>query len=188
MEAILRREIALNKTLVRFLSVSIFVILTALGAFVRIPLPFTPVPITLQTFFVLLGALFLGGRLSFITQSSYILLGILGLPIFTGAGCGLTYLFGPTGGYLFGFILASYFIGKFIKPGKDNLIFVFVILCLADTLLLFCGTIWLRFLLGYSYNKLLLIGFIPFIPGDLIKVFFASLLYVKFKARLRRIL
>ena len=76
MEALLKREIILNKTLCRAMGVLTFVILTSLGAFVRIPLPFSPVPITLQTFFVLLSAALLGSNLGTISQLSYLLLGI----------------------------------------------------------------------------------------------------------------
>ena len=90
MEALLKREVILNKTLCRVMGVLTFVILTSLGAFVRIPLPFTPVPLTLQTFFILLCGAFLGSKLGVTAQLSYMFLGVLGLPIFTGAGSGLT--------------------------------------------------------------------------------------------------
>jgi biotin transport system substrate-specific component len=188
MEAILNKEIIVNKTLCRVIGVLVFIILTTLGAFVRIPLPFTPVPITLQTFFVLLSGAFLGGNLGAITQLSYILLGLLGLPIFTGVGTGLFYLFGPTGGYLFGFVLAALFIGRFIKYSRDNLFFILGILCIADFIILACGATWLKFLLRLPLAKLLFVGFIPFIPGDLLKALIASVLYLKLKSRLKEIL
>ncbi len=187
MEIVLKKELILNKTLCRVMGVSVFVILTSLGAFVRIPLPFTPVPITLQTFFVLLSGAILGSSLGAIAQLSYIILGISGLPIFSGAGSGLFYLFGPTGGYLFGFVLAGLFIGRFIKYSQNNLFFTFGIFCLADLLLLACGVIWLKFLFGYPFLKLLFLGFIPFIPGDLLKALFATALYLKLKSRLKEV-
>jgi len=187
MEAILEKEIVSNKILCRMLGVLTFIILTALGAFVRIPLPFTPVPITLQTFFVLLSGLFLGGGLGVLTQLSYIFLGTLGLPIFTGAGSGISYLLGPTAGYLFGFVLASLWLGKFIKYSQDNLFAAFVILCIADIIILSSGVIWLKFIFGYSTTKLLFIGFIPFIPGDLLKALAAAFLYLKLKSRIKEI-
>jgi len=187
MEAILKKEIIINKTLCRVIGVLIFVVLMSLGAFVRIPLPFTPVPITLQTFFVLLSGAFLGSNLGVTTQLSYIILGISGLPIFTGAGSGLFYLLGPTGGYLFGFVLASLIMGRFLKYSQSNLLFTFGIFCLADLILLACGTIWLKFLFGYPFTKLLFIGFIPFIPGDLFKAGVAAYLYLKLKSRLKEV-
>ncbi len=187
MEAILRKEIITDKTLCRLISVLVFVILMCLGAFVRIPLPFSPVPITLQTFFVLLSGAFLGSGLGAVTQLSYIFLGISGLPIFTGAGTGFVYLFGPTGGYLFGFVLAALFSGKFIKYAKNNLFFIFSILGIADFILLLSGILWLKVIYGYTLGKLLFIGFLPFLLGDLFKALVTSILYLKLKTRLREI-
>ena len=187
MEAVLKKEIIINKTLCRFIGVSVFVILTSLGAFVRIPLPFTPVPLTLQTFFILLCGAFLGSRLGVTAQLSYVFLGVLGLPVFTGASSGLGYLCGPTGGYIFGFILAVLFIGRFIKSAQNNLISVLAVLFLGDLILLLCGAVWLKFLLGITLGKSLLIGFLPFIPGDLLKALVASGLYLKLKKRIREV-
>jgi biotin transport system substrate-specific component len=187
MEAVFKKEIIINKTLCRITGIAVFVILTGLGAFVRIPLPFTPVPITLQTFFVLLSGAFLGSGLGATAQASYVLLGLSGLPVFTGAGSGLLYLFGPTAGYLFGFVLASFLAGRLIKYGQNNLFLTFVIFCVADFILLSSGVIWLKFLLGYPFVKLLSIGFIPFIPGDLLKALTAAVLYLKLKSRIKEI-
>ncbi|MFA5287589.1 MAG: biotin transporter BioY, partial [Candidatus Omnitrophota bacterium] len=77
MESILRREVISSRVILRALGVIFFIISITLSAFVRIPLPFTPVPLTLQTFFVLLSAAFLGIRLGVFTQLAYILLGII---------------------------------------------------------------------------------------------------------------
>lgn len=183
----LKKEIIVNKTFCRTLGVLLFVILMSLGAFVRIPLPFTPVPLTLQTLFVLLSGTFLGNHLGAIAQISYVILGISGLPIFAGAGSGLNYLLGPTGGYLFGFVLAAFFVGKFIKHAKDNLFSVLSVLFIGDLIILICGILWLKFLLGYPSVKLLYIGLIPFIPGDLLKAVFVASLYLKLKTRLKEI-
>jgi len=188
MQAVLTKEVVSNKAVCRVFGVIVFVLLTALGAFVRIPLPFTPVPITLQTFFVLLSGLFLGAQLGAVSQLSYIFLGVLGLPIFTGAGSGLVYLFGPTTGYLIGFVLAVFLIGKFIKYSRNNFFLTFSFLCCADFILLASGVIWLKIIFGYPLAKLLLIGFIPFVPGDLLKAFVAASLYLKLKDRLKEIL
>ncbi|MDI6606216.1 MAG: biotin transporter BioY [Candidatus Omnitrophota bacterium] len=187
MEAILNREVISHRTACRTIGVAVFVILTALGAFVRIPLPFTPVPITLQTFFVLLCGLFLRERLAALAQLSYILLGVLGLPIFTGAGSGLFYLFGPTGGYLFGFVLAALVTGCLIRFAKDSFFLTFIILSLADLILLSCGVLWLRVIFGYPLSRLLVIGFIPFLAGDLLKVLAAAVIYSRFQPRISQI-
>jgi biotin transport system substrate-specific component len=86
---------------------------TAMGAYIMIPLP--PVPITLQTLFVVLAGALLGGRLGALSQVVYLLLGIIGLPVFHGGKGGLGILLGPTGGYLVGFIAAAYVVGKLIE-------------------------------------------------------------------------
>lgn len=187
MEAILNREIVTNKTLCRIFAVFTFIILTALGAYVRIPLPFTPVPITLQTFFVLLGAALLGESLGVITQAGYLTFGIAGLSIFTGAGYGLIYLSGPTGGYLLGFILAAFFAARFIRFSRDNFLFTFGALFIADLILLACGALWLKIIFGYSFGKTALLGILPFIPGDLLKALAAASVYLKLKSRVREI-
>lgn len=187
MEAILKKEIILNKTLCRLIGVVIFIILTSLGAFVRVPLPFTPVPVTLQTFFVLLCGASLGSGWGAIAQLIYIFLGVAGISVFTGAGSGLLYLFGPTGGYLFGFVLSALFIGRFIRYTKANLFSLIGLFCIADLLILACGIAWLKFVFGYPWTKLLFIGFIPFLPGDLLKVIVATTLYLKLRIRLKEI-
>jgi biotin transport system substrate-specific component len=185
-EAVLRKEIVVNKAACRMIGIIAFIILTSLGAFVRIPLPFTPVPVTLQTFFVLLSGLFLG-NLGAVSQVSYILLGAAGMPIFSGAGNGLFYLCGPTAGYMLGFVLAALFISRFKEYAKDNFFLLFAVLCIADLILLSCGVIWLKVVFGFHLKKLLLIGFMPFLPGDLAKAAFAAAIYLKLKPRLKEV-
>ena len=92
------------------LAVSTFSVLTATGALVFLPL--YPVPITLQTLFAYLSGAVLGPWLGAASQIIYILLGAIGLPVFAGGRAGLATLLGPTGGYLFGFVAASFAIGK----------------------------------------------------------------------------
>ena len=110
----LNKEIIIGKVAGKSLGIVTFTLLTVLGAYIRLPLPFTPVPITAQTFFVFLSGLCLGKRWASISQIAYLLLGVGGLSVFTGGG-GFFYLVGPTGGYLFGFIVASWVIGRFIE-------------------------------------------------------------------------
>lgn len=184
---ILQREIVTHKVASKVLGVSFFMICTALGAFVRIPLPFTPVPLTLQTFFVLLSGACLGGNLGATSQLGYLLIGLAGLPVFANAGSGLAYLLGPTAGYLFGFIFASFFSGRLIKYREDNLFWVILSLFCADLILLCSGVFWLKLLFGYTLKKLLFIGFFPFLPGDLLKVIAAAWIFARIKSRLKAI-
>ncbi|MFA5090560.1 MAG: biotin transporter BioY [Candidatus Omnitrophota bacterium] len=183
----LGKEIIVNKVICRIIAVTVFVVLTAIGAFVRIPLPFTPVPLTLQTFFVLLSGAFLGANLGASAQAIYVILGLAGVPVFNSGGFGLTHLMGPTTGYLLGFILSALFVGRFIKYSKDNILAALGIFILADFILLFCGTLWLKIILGYPFMRLLKMGFFPFILPDIFKAFLAALLYLKLKTRLKAI-
>jgi len=186
MEAILKKEVLVNKVACRVIGVAAFVVLTMLGAFVRIPLPFTPVPLTLQTLFVLLASAFLGKKLGVLSQGSYVLLGAIGLPLFTGTAAGLLYIFGPTGGYLLGFILASLAVGSLLKHAK-NFISSFLIFALADSLLLLTGAFWLKLTMHLNLGQALFLGFLPFIAGDIVKIFLATLIYQRFNARAKEI-
>jgi biotin transport system substrate-specific component len=187
MEAILKREVVIGKSSCRFIGVVAFAILTALGAYVRLPLGFTPVPLTLQTFFILLSALFLGSRLSFASQAIYIMLGIMGIPLFTLSGSGLLYLAGPTSGYLLGFLIAAILVGQGLKLTLDRPLAVFALLSLASAVILVIGTAWLKLISNLSWERALFMGFLPFFAGDIIKSWAASLLYCRFKNRIKEI-
>jgi biotin transport system substrate-specific component len=185
METIINRELISDKKLCRLLSVGAFIVLTTLSAFVRIPLPFTPVPLTLQTFFVLLSGAFLGRKLGLISQAAYLLLGLTGLQVFTGIGSGSLYLLGPTGGYLVGFILAAFFAGSLPVKEKQSTLAVFRKLLIADFIILFSGSLWLKVSLACSLSQAFLFGFLPFVPGDMLKVALAAIVYNKMQTRIK---
>jgi len=182
-----RKEIILDKTACAVIGVVGFVILTICGAFVRIPLPFTPVPITLQTFSVLLAGAILGRRLGSISQTIYIILGALGLPIFSGAVGGLSRLFGQTGGYLIGFVLAAWVIGRLIGGKKASFLKILSIMFAGEVVLFSLGVIWLSMVLHVTLIKAVFLGLLPFIPGDAIKLLAATTLYYEIQGRVRGI-
>lgn len=99
--------------------IALFAALTALGARVTIPLPFTPVPITLQVLFVLLSGFLLGSRLGMLSQMGYVTAGLMGMPIFAAGRGGPLVLLGPTGGYLMGFPVAAFVVG-FISERRSK--------------------------------------------------------------------
>ncbi|MFH1046073.1 MAG: biotin transporter BioY [Candidatus Omnitrophota bacterium] len=181
---ILVREIALDRAALRLIGVVGFIILTALGAFVRLPLAFTPVPVTLQTFFVFLSGALLTRRLGAASQLGYVFLGILGLPIFTGAASGMAALCGPTGGYLIGFICASWviaFLRRRFNATKTTT--MFLIMCVGIAVIYLFGGIWLKTLLHLDLTATVQLGMLPFLPGDLAKAGLASILYAKIQKR-----
>ncbi|MBM3248244.1 MAG: biotin transporter BioY [Candidatus Omnitrophica bacterium] len=184
-QQILTKDLIKDKLILRILGIFVFTICTGLGAFVRIPLPFSPVPITLQTFFVIFSGLVLG-PIGAVSQILYILLGVSGLPIFTNSGFGFFYLLGPTGGYLFGFVLTAFLIGRASRKQTDSFQPLLNII-LASLLILLCGTAWLAFLLKISFNKAFLLGALPFVPGDIIKSILAYSIYKKIEFRTKEI-
>lgn len=152
-----------------------FSIFTAVSAKVQIYLPFTPVPITGQTLAVLLTGTILGSQMGALSISIYLLAGIVGVPLFSGESAGMTYLLGPTGGYLIGFLISAYIVGKLAERGSDRLLKSCLPMMLLGELIIYAfGLVWLaRFV---PMNKLLMAGLIPFIPGDLIKLALASVI------------
>ncbi|OGF67058.1 MAG: hypothetical protein A2Y62_10940 [Candidatus Fischerbacteria bacterium RBG_13_37_8] len=157
------------------------VIAIALGAFIRIPLPFTPVPITAQTFFVLLGSAYLGRRLAPLAIGMYLALGIMGLPFFTESGGGLGVLLGPTGGYLIGFWIVSLFIGKY-RNACRSFQRALVLFFIASMIILISGTICLALCFALSAKTAIYLGMLPFLPGECMKVFIAALIFAKVRA------
>ncbi len=184
------KEVITGKAAVRAIFVVSFVLMTALGAYVRIPLPFTPIPVTLQTFFVLLCGAVLGRGLGSFAQAGYVGLGVLGLPLFQGYAAGITHLAGPTGGYLVGFITASIVIGALFEKnrGRDSFPYVFFAMLIGLLTIYACGVTWL--MAGYKLNlaKAFLAGVIPFIPGAVFKLVAASWVYAKIRKRCEQVL
>jgi biotin transport system substrate-specific component len=178
---VIKRSAFARSFAVDLLYISIVVLSMILSAHIRILLPFTPVPLTAQTFVVLLGSAYLGWRRAPIALGIYLCLGICGLPVFSGAEGGLAKVMGPTGGYLLGFLCVSYFIGKFrtqpMSLGKTVIMFLS-----GSMIILLFGMLHLALYLDFSIKTAFLIGFVPFIPGDLIKVCIASGIYKKIPA------
>src|SRR5688500_4177696 len=113
-------EVVPSRAARRALAVIAFALLTALGAYAAVPLPFTPVPVSLQTLFVTLAGVLLGPTLGAASQITYLVAGAMGAPVFAGAGAGLPHLFGPTGGYLIAFPVAAYLSGQLSAPPSDR--------------------------------------------------------------------
>jgi biotin transport system substrate-specific component len=149
-------------------------LLVALMAQVRIPLPFTPVPLTGQTFAVLLVGAALGARRGAASLSLYTLVGALGLPVFAGGAAGAAYAFGPTGGYLLGFIAAAYVTGLLAERGLERSLRTSLLPFLAGTLIIYAlGASWLAVFVGPE--AAIAKGILPFLPGDVIKLALAAL-------------
>lgn len=151
--------------------------LTALAAQVRIPLGFTPVPITGQTFAVLLTGAALGWRLGLAGQLLYILVGALGAPVFTDASGGFEVVLGPTGGYLVGFVIAAGLVGWLAEHRHDRaFIGMFLSFLLGSVVIYLFGVIGLMAATGWPIDEAVAKGVVPFLVGDLIKAIAAGVI------------
>lgn len=164
--------------------VALFTALTAIGAFLSIPIG--NVPITLQSIFTILAGLLLGPRLGALSQLIYVLLGLSGVRIFAGFSGGPQTIFSPSFGFLIGFIPAAFVIGK-ITHGEKNPSFVKIfIAALGGTLIIYLfGVPYMYMILNnvlnnpISFTTAIKSGCLIFLPGDLLKVIVSSLVAVK---------
>jgi biotin transport system substrate-specific component len=149
--------------------------LIALAAQISIPLPFTPVPITGQTFAVAATAAALGLRTGAAASFLYVGAGLVGLPVYADGGSGWHSVSGATGGYLIGFIVCALVVGWCGDRGWTSRFSSTVgAMMLGETVIYICGLLWLRHSLHTSLEKTLEFGLYPFVVGDLLKVYAAA--------------
>ena len=156
--------------------IALFSALIIVGSYIAIPLPFTPVPIVLQNFFVLLAALVLGTRRSLMAVGLFLLLGVIGFPVFSGGRGGIAHLAGPTGGYLIGYLLAALLCSLCVAAHRHNgklLLRQILGVTVGTAVIYACGVPWLKQVTGLSWSGALAAGLIPFIIGDLLKAIVA---------------
>jgi biotin transport system substrate-specific component len=152
-------------------------LLTALCAQVSIPVPGSPVPITGQTFAVLLCGAALGANRGSIAMGLYLLLGILGLPVYADADSGLHVVWGATGGYLVGFVIAGYVIGRLAEARLDRTPLKALPLFTVGSLIVFgIGVPWLAVSADLTLPQAIDAGFTPFILGGIVKAVLAAAL------------
>jgi len=163
---------------------SMFGALTAIGALISLPLQ--PVPVTLQTLFLYLAGSLLGGSLGALSQFIYVILGVIGLPVFSGGKAGLGVFMGPTGGYLLGFIAGAFVTGKIVDARKNPGVVWLVLAMLVGTAVVYTLGVTQLVLIGkLSVGKALAAGVLPFLPGDALKIAAASVITMKVKDKIR---
>ncbi|MEN3007087.1 MAG: biotin transporter BioY [Candidatus Methanosuratincola petrocarbonis] len=157
---------------------AVFAALTAVGALISIP--FYPVPISLQTLFLYLCVLILKEKAP-LSQGIYLAMGAVGLPVFARGMAGYAVLVGPTGGFLFGFLLASLVSGSMLRfaGGRRFADVAAIGICMAMVFLL--GWIWLAGWMGWDFSAALWAGVVPFLPGDFLKAAVAVAVAKKIK-------
>lgn len=148
-----------------------FAALTGLAAQIAVPLPGTPVPMTLQTLAVTLAAFTLGSRLGVVSMLIYLAAAAAGLPMLSNGGAGLTEIMGATGGYLLGFVLSQPVMAISARNGKafGGAKGLLASLVLGSAVILACGVLWQMLWLKWDFATALEKGVWPFLPGDVVK-------------------
>ena len=161
-----------NTTILGLILISMFAALTAIGAFIKIPIP--PVPVSLQFLFCAYSGMLLGSKKGMISQLLYVGIGLIGIPVFTKGG-GPGYIFQPTFGYLLGFILCSFIIGSLTEKYKDQkIVFRFLSVLAGLAAVYAVGVPYLYFMWNHlnetkiAWQTAILWGFTPFIIPDIV--------------------
>lgn len=157
---------------------AVFAAMMAVGGIFAIP--FFPVPLTLQTFFSYLSVLYLK-KWAFLSQLIYISLGLIGLPIFGGGASGYIVLIGPTGGFLFGFIAGTFMSGNLLQKTSRMRYATVAALSLCAVVIFMGGWLWLGYWLQGNLMEALLVGVLPFLPGDAVKMVLALIIGKKMR-------
>ena len=177
------KQIQNYKILRNFLIIIIGSLLLTISA--KIKIPFYPVPMTMQTFVVLMLGISLGPKLGVAAVVLYLLEGIVGIPVFSNSpekGVGLIYFTGPTMGYLIGFIFACFLCGHFKM--NTNLVLVFIRLIISVSVIYLLGILWLGSLIGWD-KPIFSLGVKPFILAEFFKILLLTLI-TKFLIKFRK--
>ncbi|MFY1110880.1 MAG: biotin transporter BioY [Methanosarcinaceae archaeon] len=168
-------SVAQSSELRKMVFASLFAAMTAAGAYIRIPLFISPVPVTLQTLFVFLAGSMLKSKWGTLCMLVYALLGIAGMPVFTGGASGPGVILGPTGGYIIGFILAAFVIGYLSeKSGKTDYLSNALYIGIGLVIVYAMGVAQLALVGKLDLLQAITLGVLPFIPGDLLKLAVAA--------------
>ncbi|MBU3189930.1 biotin transporter BioY [Clostridium bowmanii] len=147
-------------------------------------LPIGIVPISLTNLVIYFSVYVLGQKRGTLSYIVYLLIGLIGLPVFSGFSGGFTKLFGPTGGYLIGFIFMAFISGIFIDKFSNKIYMCFLGMIIGTIVAYILGTAWLAYQANLTFNATLAIGVLPFIAGDLAKMVIAALVGPQIKKRL----
>ncbi len=151
---------------------------------ISLPIPISPVPVSLGFFAVYLTVYILGMKMGSVSVLIYVLLGFVGLPVFTGFSGGIGKVLGPTGGYIIGYLFMAPIMGFFIDKWKTNYVLTILGMVLGTAVCYLFGTLWLAYQGGMSFSAALAAGVLPFIPADIAKLILAVLVGEPVRRRL----
>lgn len=164
-----------NKT-AEMTKMALMVAMNCVSAYIIIPLPFSLSPLALQTLIVNLTGYVLNAKQAFMTMLVYLLVGLAGVPVFTGGSAGPGKLFGPTGGYIIGFLVTAVFLAYF-KGEKYNFKRYALLGCVIGIPLIYVfGVVQLKLITGMGWDKVIMTGALPFIPLDIVKCLAAAVI------------
>ena len=166
---------SVNKT-AEMTKMALMVAMNCVSAYIIIPLPFSLSPLALQTLIVNLTGYVLNAKQAFMTMLVYLLVGLAGVPVFTGGSAGPGKLFGPTGGYIIGFLVTAVFLAYF-KGEKYNFKRYALLGCVIGIPLIYVfGVVQLKLITGMGWDKAIMTGALPFIPLDIVKCLAAAVI------------
>ncbi len=155
----------------------LFAALCCAGAYISIPIPIGPVPLSLSNFFAVLGGLLLGPLYGALSIVLYLALGALGFPVFSGGSGGLAHFIGPTGGYLLGYAIGAFLAGAVAR--RRGMIESILGSVLGFASILAVGAVFLKFIAKIPWDRAMIVGILPFIVGDSIKTVLAVIIALR---------
>ncbi|WP_455265287.1 biotin transporter BioY [Phascolarctobacterium sp.] len=162
------RGASVNKT-AEMTRMALMVAMNCVSAYIIIPLPFSLSPIALQTLIVNLTGYVLNAKQAFMTMLVYLLVGLAGVPVFTGGSAGPGKLFGPTGGYIIGFLFTAVFLAYFRGEKYSFKRYALLGCVIGIPLIYVFGVVQLKLITGMGWDKAIMTGALPFIPLDILK-------------------
>lgn len=162
----------------KLLYAGMFTAIMSIMAQIALPIPFSPVPVTLQVMAICLAGAILGSKTGFISILTYDLLGIIGVPVFSNFHGGLSSLLSPGGGYIIAFPIAAYIIGLILERNEINVFKVVIAMSAGLIVIYLFGMIQMKILLGLTWAKAFMMAVGVFLPLDLIKIVLSSFIVI----------
>ena len=169
------RGASVNKT-AEMTKMALMVAMNCVSAYIIIPLPFSLSPIALQTMIVNLTGYVLNAKQAFMTMLVYLLVGLAGVPVFTGGSAGPGKLFGPTGGYIIGFLFTAVFLAYFRGEKYSFKRYALLGCVIGIPLIYVFGVVQMKLITGMGWDKAIMTGALPFIPLDIVKCLAAAVI------------
>ena len=169
------RGASVNKT-AEMTKMALMVAMNCVSAYIIIPLPFSLSPLALQTLIVNLTGYVLNAKQAFMTMLVYLLVGLAGVPVFTGGSAGPGKLFGPTGGYIIGFLFTAVFLAYFRGEKYSFKRYALLGFVIGIPLIYVFGVVQLKLITGMGWDKAIMTGALPFIPLDIVKCLAAAVI------------